>query len=268
MDAMIAEKGFVENGIKNALNEMIDIPFYSRLMEEKMKENENASFDELAFLYWYHNDRDYLLHLSKKLPYRFPMISRTYGTYYLGYYEDGSGYIVFIGKEDLAVSYYSVPGDVKRQLADLIDEKIEWISHNPGSIGEDDRCVSRAYLDYNIRNKYPHPEQFLKSKWKRFETTDYSDDEMDFPIAKILLHSPEVKKCWMKMHQYAPIKEKCPLCEADPEKIKFEHIGDRSRIYCTECGVVYNEQDAEAHGFYDLIQFWNKGFHRKYFVQD
>ncbi len=47
----------------------------------------------------------------------------------------------------------------------------------------------------------------------------------------------------------------CPCCLADKDKIVYQE--SHNRIYCSECGLIYNENDAHKNGFKNLIDYWN-----------
>lgn len=53
------------------------------------------------------------------------------------------------------------------------------------------------------------------------------------------------------------IKANCPVCLASCEDIVYQNSGPIVRIYCSKCGVVYNDNDARKHGFKDIISYWN-----------
>lgn len=53
------------------------------------------------------------------------------------------------------------------------------------------------------------------------------------------------------------IKAYCPNCYASPDKIVYQNSGPIVRIYCSQCGIVYNESNAKKAGFSDIIDFWN-----------
>ena len=59
------------------------------------------------------------------------------------------------------------------------------------------------------------------------------------------------------MGKYKDIKAFCPCCYASKDKIIYQNSGPIVRIYCSECGLVYNDNDARTKGFNDLIDFWN-----------
>ena len=53
------------------------------------------------------------------------------------------------------------------------------------------------------------------------------------------------------------IKANCPVCLASCEYIVYQNSGPIVRIYCSKCGVVYNDYDAKKNGFKDIISYWN-----------
>lgn len=53
------------------------------------------------------------------------------------------------------------------------------------------------------------------------------------------------------------IKANCPVCLASCEDIVYQNSGPIVRIYCSKCGVVYNDNDARENGFKDIISYWN-----------
>lgn len=59
------------------------------------------------------------------------------------------------------------------------------------------------------------------------------------------------------------IKEYCPKCYCEPEKIELWNCGPIVRLRCPECGFVICETDLEEgkYGQEELIKLWNrKGF--------
>lgn len=44
------------------------------------------------------------------------------------------------------------------------------------------------------------------------------------------------------------IKANCPVCLAGCEDIVYQNSGPIVRIYCSKCGVVYNDYDAKKMG--------------------
>lgn len=59
------------------------------------------------------------------------------------------------------------------------------------------------------------------------------------------------------MSKYKDIKASCPYCFASKDKIIYQNSGPIVRIYCSECGLVYNDNDTRTKDFNDLIDFWN-----------
>ena len=59
------------------------------------------------------------------------------------------------------------------------------------------------------------------------------------------------------MSEFKEIKASCPCCYASKDKIVYQNSGPIVRIYCSDCGLVYNDMDARAKGFNNLIDFWN-----------
>ncbi len=53
------------------------------------------------------------------------------------------------------------------------------------------------------------------------------------------------------------IEAYCPRCFASNDKIVFQNSGPIVRIYCSVCGLVYNDKDAWDNGFSNLIDYWN-----------
>ncbi len=53
------------------------------------------------------------------------------------------------------------------------------------------------------------------------------------------------------------IKANCPCCLSSCEDIVYQESGQVVRIYCTQCGLVYNENDAQKKGFKNVIDYWN-----------
>ena len=53
------------------------------------------------------------------------------------------------------------------------------------------------------------------------------------------------------------IEASCPCCLASEENIVYQNFGPIVRIYCKQCGLVYNDQDAWKNGFDNLIDYWN-----------
>ncbi|MCR4779834.1 MAG: hypothetical protein K5876_01920 [Ruminiclostridium sp.] len=53
------------------------------------------------------------------------------------------------------------------------------------------------------------------------------------------------------------IRACCPDCFASADKIAYRNCGPIVRIYCTVCGLVYNDGDAKKNGFDHLIDYWN-----------
>lgn len=52
-------------------------------------------------------------------------------------------------------------------------------------------------------------------------------------------------------------KANCPCCFTSCDEIVYQNSGPIVRIYCSKCGLVYNEKDAWNNGFKDVIDFWN-----------
>ncbi len=59
------------------------------------------------------------------------------------------------------------------------------------------------------------------------------------------------------MSEFKEIKASCPCCYASKDKIVYQNSGPIVRIYCSDCGLVYNDKDARDNGFRDLIDYWN-----------
>ena len=59
------------------------------------------------------------------------------------------------------------------------------------------------------------------------------------------------------MSEFKEIKASCPCCNASKDKIVYQNAGPIVRIYCSDCGLVYNDKDARDNGFSDLIDYWN-----------
>lgn len=53
------------------------------------------------------------------------------------------------------------------------------------------------------------------------------------------------------------IKANCPSCLADCDNIVYQNSGPIIRIYCSKCGLVYNDNNARKNGFDDVIAYWN-----------
>lgn len=53
------------------------------------------------------------------------------------------------------------------------------------------------------------------------------------------------------------IEANCPCCLTSYDDIVYQNSGPIVRIYCTKCGLVYNESDAWKNGFRDVIDYWN-----------
>ncbi len=49
----------------------------------------------------------------------------------------------------------------------------------------------------------------------------------------------------------------CPCCLTGCEDIVYKNSGPIIRIYCSKCGLVYNENDAHKNGFKNIIDYWN-----------
>lgn len=59
------------------------------------------------------------------------------------------------------------------------------------------------------------------------------------------------------LEEFKQIKACCPNCHAFKDKIVYQNSGPIVRIYCSECGLVYNDGDAKRAGYVDVIDFWN-----------
>ena len=58
-------------------------------------------------------------------------------------------------------------------------------------------------------------------------------------------------------NNFQEIQACCPACNAFADKIEYQKSDAGNRIYCSECGLVYNDADARKAGFDDLIEYWN-----------
>lgn len=47
------------------------------------------------------------------------------------------------------------------------------------------------------------------------------------------------------LEEFKQIKACCPNCHAFKDKIIYQNSGPIVRVYCSECGLVYNEGDAK-----------------------
>ncbi len=57
--------------------------------------------------------------------------------------------------------------------------------------------------------------------------------------------------------RYKLIKANCPSCRTSCDDIVYQNSGPIVRIYCSKCGLVYNEDDAKKNGFDNIIDYWN-----------
>ena len=53
------------------------------------------------------------------------------------------------------------------------------------------------------------------------------------------------------------IKANCPCCLADCDDIVCKNSVPIVRIYCSKCGLVYDDTDALENGFKDVVDYWN-----------
>ena len=59
------------------------------------------------------------------------------------------------------------------------------------------------------------------------------------------------------VNNFHKIQACCPACNAFADKIEYQNSDAGNRIYCSGCGLVYNDADAGKAGFDDLIEYWN-----------
>ena len=56
---------------------------------------------------------------------------------------------------------------------------------------------------------------------------------------------------------FKKIKANCPRCLTPHNDIIYQNSGPIIRIYCPNCGLIYNEKDAHNNGFENIIDYWN-----------
>ncbi len=176
---MIAERGFVEKGIEQAVLDMIDDPFYSKLID-----NDEERLNLYALVFWRDKDKDYVIDLQKRL--------KDWSEYILRLYPDGSGYLIYEGKKDRIIRYFVLEDDaLMQEIISDASENIDRIAANPRYHSEDDRWTIPVHLEYNIEWKYPDIEERDPNIGNRHNNCDiyydnivYVDDESKLPIIK------------------------------------------------------------------------------------
>lgn len=98
--------------------------------------------------------------------------------------------------------------------------------------------------------------EFMKVKHEnpqmsQFELLNYFFDEV---IIKMQDSSFRVGNLQTKLKK---IEANCPSCWAFSDDIVYKNSGPIVRIYCSKCGLVYNEEDAHKNGYDNIIDFWN-----------
>ncbi len=100
--------------------------------------------------------------------------------------------------------------------------------------------------------------------WKEFIKIKHDNPDISqLDLLKIFFGNVTVKMTDSSFYvskldmKYKKIKANCPACMASCDYIVYQNSGQIVRIYCSKCGLVYNENDAKKNGFSDIIDYWN-----------
>lgn len=154
---------------------------------EKIVKNK-SSFSDLL-IDWMCIDDGYIIQLEKK---------SSSGKHLLRLYPDGKGTIVstFIKKEDYLISYFKIPDRCLKTIHSLYENKVQHIISPDRYFIVDDRYIHFSvilwwgllHIDNSIYDKL--------GDWQEYDQRDYSNDEYDFEIMKIIFSISEVKDLW------------------------------------------------------------------------
>lgn len=96
--------------------------------------------------------------------------------------------------------------------------------------------------------------EFMKYKHESSSQLDL----MEHFFSKVIVRMTDSSYRVSGLHdEYRLIKTYCPCCQAYCDDIVYQNSGPIVRIYCSKCGLVYNEGDAKKNGFENIIDYWN-----------
>lgn len=103
--------------------------------------------------------------------------------------------------------------------------------------------------DFNIDYK-----EFMKYKHENPSQLDL----MEHFFSRVMIKMTD-SSIWVSgLHnKYKLIKANCPSCLSGCDDIVYQNSGPIVRIYCSKCGLIYNDGDAKKNGFNDVIEYWN-----------
>lgn len=112
-----------------------------------------------------------------------------------------------------------------------------------------------SYLDLCIALNIDWKE-FMKVKHENPDISQY--DLLSHFYKKILIRMTDSSFFVQKQNgRFKMIKADCPSCLASCDDIVYQNERPIQRIYCSKCGLIYNENDAKKNGYDNVIDYWN-----------